>query len=117
MDELVKRLSEENRSVSFQKPEATSSALQSRIELGYVHILFDETDTELGIKINPKHSDLSAADFEKGTGIVKLVGGITLNFEKVKCIAEIDLATTKGKGYLVPLGEEEYDMIMQIEMV
>ena len=37
---------------------------------------------------------------------------LTLNYDKVKCVADIDLSTLEGKGYLVPVSDEEYVKIM-----
>jgi hypothetical protein len=37
--------------------------------------------------------------------VAHLEGGLTLNYVKVRCIADIDLQTLQGKGYLVPVGE------------
>ena len=34
-----------------------------------------------------------------------VVGDLTLNFVKVRCIADIDLALFTGEGHLEPLGE------------
>lgn len=48
---------------------------------------------------------LDGADFEGGTGNVHLVGSLTLNYDKVELVADIDLASLKGTGYLVPVVE------------
>jgi hypothetical protein len=44
--------------------------------------------------------DLSQADFENQSGAVHLEGELTLDFVKVRCIADIDLKTLSGKGHL-----------------
>jgi hypothetical protein len=44
--------------------------------------------------------DLSHADFENRSGAVHLEGELTLDFVKVRCIADIDLKTLAGKGRL-----------------
>lgn len=112
MNELIKRLSERKQPVEANRPEKSAQALKERIELGYVHILFSETGTELGIKLNKAKCDLTAADFENGKGSIHLEGAITLNYEKVKCIAEIHLENMEGEGLLVPIDETEYAGIM-----
>lgn len=33
-------------------------------------------------------------------------------YDKVRCVADIDLSTCEGKGYLVPVSDEEYEEIM-----
>jgi len=85
------------------RPEKTIKAFKDRIDMGYVHIKFTGTKggTELGIRIDQDSLDLSQADFENQSGIVHLEGGLTLDFVKVRCIADIDLQTLKGKGHLV----------------
>lgn len=108
MDELVKRLSDGEHAVEASlRPEKTSKAFKEAIDRGYVHIKFTETrgGTELGVRLDTEASDLSQADFASGTGRVHLVGGLTLNYEKVQCVADIDLKTLEGKGHLVPVGE------------
>jgi hypothetical protein len=37
------------------------------------------------------------------TGRVHLEGELTLDYVKVRCIADIDLQTFKGEGYLIPV--------------
>lgn len=106
MDELVARLSARDHPVEASlRPEKTVKALKECIDRGYVHIKFTETKggTELGIKLDREASDLNKADFDKETGNVHLVGNLILNYVKVQCVADIDLKTLEGKGYLVPL--------------
>jgi uncharacterized protein YbdZ (MbtH family) len=85
------------------RPEKTVSAFKDRIEMGYVHIKFTETKggTELGVRIDKEALDLSRANFEDQTGSVHLEGGLTLDYVKVRCVADIDLQTLRGKGRLV----------------
>jgi uncharacterized protein YbdZ (MbtH family) len=102
-DDLVSRLSKGEHSVeSSLRPEKTAQALKERIDLGYVHIKFTETrgGTELGVRLDREALDLSQADFEGQKGTVHLEGELTLNYVKVRCIADIDLKTLAGKGHL-----------------
>lgn len=71
-------------------------------EMGYVLVKFTETrgGTELGFPLDREASDISAADFDSGTGTVHVEGHLTLNDDPVRCIADIDLATLKGTGRL-----------------
>ncbi|BDA68769.1 hypothetical protein CAL7716_029350 [Calothrix sp. PCC 7716] len=106
MNELVQRLSEGEHPVEASlKPEKTATALKESIDRGYVHIKFTNTKggTDLGIKLDSKASNFNEADFDHQTGKVHLVGDLTLNYVKVRCIADIDLATLNGKGHLEPL--------------
>ena len=105
-DDLTKRLSEGEHPVEASlRPEKNAKALKERIDLGYVHIKFTGTrgGTELGVRLDNEAVDTSQADFENGSGTVHLEGGLTLNYEPVRCIADIDLQTLTGKGYLVPV--------------
>jgi uncharacterized protein YbdZ (MbtH family) len=84
------------------RPEQTVNALKEAIDRGYLHVKFPNTrgGTELGVRLDRDGCDLTQADFAQGTGAVKISGGLTLNYVKVRCIAEINLGTLKGKGHL-----------------
>ena len=100
---LVDRLCvDDHHVVVSQRPEATINGLKEAIDNGYVRIKFTETKggTELGFKLDKEASDLSGANFEAGTGKVRLVGGLILDYNRVRCIAEIDLSTLAGQGHL-----------------
>jgi len=96
------------------RPNKTSGALKECIDREYVHVMFKGTGTELGIQLFKPECKLDA-DFENACGTVHLVGGLTLNYVKVKCIVDVDLTTCEGKGFLVPISDEEYKNIMQKE--
>jgi len=105
-DGLVVRLSKGRHAVeSGLRPEKTPQALKEQIDRGYVHIKFTETrgGTELGARLDRKATDLSHADFDNQTGTVHLEGELTLDYVKVRCIADIDLQTFTGQGHLVPV--------------
>src|SRR5262249_12098901 len=105
-DSLVSRLSKGRHPVEAAlRPEKTVQALKERIALGYVHIKFTETrgGTELGVRLDRDAIDLSRADFESKAGTVHLEGELTLDYIKVRCIADIDLQTFNGNGHLVPV--------------
>jgi uncharacterized protein YbdZ (MbtH family) len=100
---LVDRLSTgDHPIVVSQRPEPTVKALKDAIDSGYVRVKFTETQggTELGFKVDKDASELGNADFEAGTGKVRVVGGLTLDYTKVRCIAEIDLERLAGVGHL-----------------
>jgi hypothetical protein len=75
--------------------------------MGYVFMKFTETrgGTDLGVRIDKEATDVSQAHFAEGRGLAHIEGTLTLNYVKVRCVAEIDLATLKGMGYLVILEE------------
>lgn len=106
MNELVQRLSHGEHPVEASlRPAKTAAALKESIDRGYVHIKFTNTKggTELGVRLDSAASNFNDADFERQMGKVHLVGNLTLNYVKVQCIADIDLATLEGKGHLQPI--------------
>lgn len=88
--------------IASLRPEKTVQAFKERLDLGYVHIKFTETKggTELGIRLDREATDLSELDLENQTGKAHLEGELTLDYVKVRCIADIDLPTLAGKGRL-----------------
>jgi uncharacterized protein YbdZ (MbtH family) len=105
-NELVDRLSTGDHPVEVSlRPDRTVQRLQECIERGFVHIKFTDTQggTELGIRLDPAQSDYSQADFVHPSGTIRLVGGLTLNYVKVQCVAHIDLTTLTGQGHLEPV--------------
>lgn len=110
MSELVRKLAQGEHKVVFRSfRDEPVEELKERIDkYNYVHVKFTETrgGTELGVRLDDARTDLSKADFDKGTGSVHLVGNLTLDYVKVRCVADIDLATMEGKGHLEVLEEE-----------
>jgi len=105
VESLVERLSRGEHPVEVSiRPEPSGPALQEAVERGYVFVRFTDTvgGTELGVRLDPAASDLAGADFTAATGRIRLVGDLTLDFEPVRCTAEIDLATMTGTGSLAP---------------
>ncbi|MGC1282020.1 MAG: hypothetical protein WA895_03705 [Streptosporangiaceae bacterium] len=103
MDELTERLTNDQ-AVVVGGAHASLDDLRRRVdELGYVFIKFTQTQggTDLGIRLDHDASDLGAADFDAGSGVIHLEGTVTLNDDPVRCIADIDLATLAGTGHLV----------------
>jgi hypothetical protein len=108
MSDLVRRLSEGQHPVEVSlRPERTVQALKGSLDRGYVHIRFTNTrgGTELGVPVDRERSDLSGADFEKESGRFTVAGELSLDFVKVRCIAEIDLPSLTGQGRLEPIAE------------
>jgi hypothetical protein len=104
MSELVLRLCTGSHPVEISlRPERTALALKQRIELyGYVHVRFTDTrgGTELGIRLDKEECSWGAADFEHGKGKITLSGRLKLDYIPVQCVADIDLSTLEGTGYL-----------------
>jgi uncharacterized protein YbdZ (MbtH family) len=102
-ESLVSRLSRGDHPVEISlRPQSSPAALSEAIDRGYVFVRFTGTrgGTELGVELDRAASDLAAADYEAGSGQISLVGDLTLDFEPVRCVAEIDLATMSGNGRL-----------------
>jgi hypothetical protein len=108
MNELVRRLSEGDHPITVGGPDPSRVELRKRIEeMGYVFIKFTGTQggTDLGVRVDKARTDVSRADFDQGTGTVHVEGTLTLNYVKVRCIADLDLSTLNGVGHLVILEE------------
>ena len=108
MNELVQRLSQGDHPVIVGGSQPSLSEFRKRIEeMGYVFIKFTETrgGTDLGVRVDKAATDTSRADFEQGIGIVHVEGTLTLNYVKVRCVADIDLALLRGAGHLLILEE------------
>lgn len=109
LDELVSRLAQGHHAVEVGlRPEKTAEAFKAAIDRGYVHIKFTETKggTELGVRLDTGASDWKNADFSQASGSVHIEGTLTLNYVKVRCVADIKLETLTGTGHLVVLEEE-----------
>jgi len=102
MNELVERLSKGDHPVIVNRGDQDVQDLKQRIDNGFVLIKFTATQggTELGVSLDKDETNLTGADFNAGTGMMHLVGNLTLNYVRVRCIADIDLATKEGKGHL-----------------
>jgi hypothetical protein len=108
MSDLVRRLSEGRHPVMASvKPEQTVRTLNACLDRGYVHIRFTGTrgGTELGVPLDRAQSDFTAADFERETGRLRLVGALSLDYVRVRCVAEIELPSLEGYGWLEPVAE------------
>ena len=102
MDDLVKRLLIKQ-PIDFESRTDTLEELKERLmEMKFVFITFTETNggTELGVDVDLGLTDIKNADFDKGAGSISVVGVCELNYQKVRCIAEVDLSTKKGLGCL-----------------
>jgi core binding factor beta subunit len=109
MDELTGRL-------ATDQPVAVGGSLHSledlrrRVEeIEYVFVKFTETrgGTDLGVSLDRAACDVSAADFDQGSGTIHVEGSLILNGDPVRCIADIDLATLKGTGHLTSVDNSE----------
>lgn len=111
LNELVVRLTK-TQPVETARPEKTAKALKECVDRDYVHVMFKNTGTEVGIQLDRRDCRFNEGNFEAATGSVHLVGGLILNYDKVRCIADIDLSTCEGTGCLEPVSDEEYEKVM-----
>ncbi len=111
MNDLVERLTKEQ-PVETARPEKTAKALKECVDRDYVHVMFKKTGTELGVQLDRRDCRFEGADYENSKGSVHIVGGLILNYDKVRCVADIDLSTCEGTGHLEPVSDEEYEKIM-----
>lgn len=108
MDDLVQRLSQGEHPVTVGGPKPSLEEFRKRVEdMGYVFIKFIGTrgGTDLGVRVDKHATNLSQAHFDQSRGIVHIEGTLTLNYVKVRCVADIDLETLGGTGHLVVLEE------------
>jgi hypothetical protein len=102
MNELTERLTVEQPVVMGGASPTVEELRERTGEMGYVLVKFTQTrgGTELGFPLDRATTDLSNANFDEGTGTVHVEGNLILNYDPVRCIADIDLATLKGTGRL-----------------
>lgn len=84
------------------RPENSDTAFKDALDRGFVQIEFTETQggTVLGFPVDTEQSDLSQMSGNKQNGQVVIVGLLTLNFQKVRCVATIALKDLTGMGKL-----------------
>lgn len=103
MNDLVRKLTEGDHPVEAAvRPARTLEGFQAALKRAYVHIRFTDTlgGTELGFKLDPALTDLTHADFDQARGNIRVGGTLTLDYEKVRCIADIDISSLNGRGHL-----------------
>jgi len=108
INELVQRLSEGKHEVVIGHRDEPYEEIKERIEDGYIHIKFTKTrgGTELGINVDLNSTNVKDLDFTKGEGLLHIEGTTNLNYNAVRLIADIDLASRKGEGCLEVVSEE-----------
>lgn len=112
MDELVKKLSIGRHSVVLEPRVDKIGDIKEKLNRGFIFIKFTETQggTELGVTLDNPLACFKNTDFAMGQETIQIVGTCELNFQKVRCLADIDLATRAGTGRLEPLTETEINL-------
>lgn len=114
MNELVKLLSSTRHEILLNRVDPSVDYLKERITLNCVHVYFTGTQTELGIRLDKANCDFSKADMSNGLGTLYLQGVITLNYDKVRCLLDVDLKTMRGYGRLTDIDDIEYQKIIDV---
>lgn len=110
MSDLVQRLSEGLHPVEVSlRPHRTVQALKECIDRDYVLVKFTSTrgGTELGVPLDRERSNLAEADFDREVGRLRVVGELTLDYVRVRCLADIELPSLQGQGKLEPLPADQ----------
>ena len=103
MSELVEFLCKGKHPVEASVRKKTREALQDAVKLGYVPIRFTDTrgGTELVVPLDRSRCDLRAIETDSnGSGEIRLVGDLKLDYVAITCVARIDVATLQGEGHL-----------------
>jgi len=107
-ESLVDRLCVGDHPVAVSlRPEPSVKGFKEALDNGYMRVKFTNTKggTELGFKVDKDASDLGAANFDDGIGHARVVGNLSLDYVKVRCVANIDLKTLDGLGHLEKIEE------------
>src|SRR4051794_9289230 len=85
VNELVQKLTKEQDIEASLRPEPTLEYFKAAVDRGYVHVKFIHTrgGTELGVRIDPELSDLSGANWQDGTGSIRIAGVLVLDYVRV----------------------------------
>jgi len=107
INELVERLSTGSHEVVIGYRGEKGKEIKRNVESGYVHIKFIQTrgGTELGVNIDLDNMSSKEVDFDQERGVLHLEGFANLNYNLVRCIADIDLTTRTGEGTLKVIKE------------
>jgi uncharacterized protein YbdZ (MbtH family) len=102
-DDLISRLSTGRHRIEVSlRPERTARAFKDCLDRGFVLVKFLDTrgGTELGMRLDRAACEIAGADFDAGTGNVHLEADLTLDYVRVRCIADIEIAGLSGQGHL-----------------
>ena len=98
---LAERLSEGRHPVRFHSQSTDASEdLRARIDRGLVLIEFTGTNggTELGVPLDASATGFTCSGSESK---VHIEGELSLDFRRVRCIVDLNLASLEGEGYLI----------------
>ena len=83
-------------------PSPTLHLFREAVENGCLRFRFTDTrpGTELGVRLDRSACDLGQANLTEGLGTARLVGNLSVDYTKVRCVVDIDLETLAGHGHL-----------------
>jgi hypothetical protein len=117
MNELVKKLSAGKHKVIVNRPDKTAAGLQERLDLAYLHVLFTDTGTEIGVRLDKTKCKLPINFVVDGKGLAHVEGILTLNYEKVRCIVDFNIENMEGTGYLESIDNNSYELLLKESLV
>lgn len=100
MDELVLHLSKGQHKVIIGNRNESYDEIKERINNKFFHVKFTETrgGTELGINVDLEKTNINDIDLK--TDSLHIEGTTNLNYNSVRLIADIDMASKSGYGHL-----------------
>lgn len=98
-NDLVARLESEQPIVFVGRPESNRAELDAQLRRGRVFVRFERTGTELGVKLK---APSSTGDGTSET--VPIEGELLLNYNRVRFVGHVEVATMRGVGRLEFLG-------------
>lgn len=108
MNDLVKRL-HDRQPIKLSRLKEGISSLRAQYDLGYVHVLFIKTGTELTIELDKKNS--SALPDDQFHGPLHFEGKVTLNYDKVRVMVDVQPTDLTGEGTVSHVSDDEYEAI------
>jgi hypothetical protein len=103
MDKLIKQLTANEHAIMFEQRIDDYHFIKQKLDNGFVFVTYIETcgGTELGLNLDKNHCNFRNADFETKSGEIHIEGECKLNFVPVRVIADINLATRRGKAKMI----------------
>ncbi len=105
-DDLVKRLAARQPIVFVGRPQASREELEAQLTRRRVYVRFDQTGTELGVRVDDEAAAAARTAMQKGEPI-RLEGELVLNYQRVRFAGELDARELppKGMGSLAVVGD------------
>ena len=84
------------------RPEQSLDALLRQVKTGCLPVRFTGTrgGTELSVPLEPSVVQLIGDQIARGETAIQVIGALTLDYTRVRCLADIDVTTFTGSGRL-----------------